>query len=237
MQQPFTGEDLMARPEGALVTELARAWAISGSATVNRLQRGMAAGRIFQGVHIISQSKRYFSTEAARDTWQANGGRLLTTPIQAKAQQMIGDGRAYLTAMELAADFGCKVQLATNALTRMADHGALAKVAVGRRLFFFADGAAAARYPMHLLERHADELIRKAALRKNPPTPAQNQTVVASKKGSAKVEASEVIVPAGVKRTYAPTPLSRFHVPDDFRGAFSLAGIGRDVQTGRAWGA
>ena len=29
----------------------------------------------------------------------------------------------------------------------------------------------------------------------------------------------------------------RFHVPADFRGAFSLAGIGRDVQTGRVWGA
>jgi len=228
------GEALMARPEGALVTELARAWNICGSATVNRLQNGMAAGTIFCGVHVVSQSRRYFSSAAARDAWQATAGRLLTTPIQAKAQQMIADGRAYLTAMELAEAFGGKVQLATNALSRMANHGALHKVSCGRRMFFFINAEAAARYPAHLIERHAAELIKKAAQRKNAPTPAQNQTMV-NKRQSGKV-AGDVIISAGVTRTFATTPLPRFHVPADFKGAFSLAGIGRDVQTGKAWG-
>jgi len=36
-----------------------------------------------------------------------------------------------------------------------------------------------------------------------------------------------------VERIKTPDP--RFHVPADHRGPFSLAGVGRDVQTGRAW--
>lgn len=37
------------------------------------------------------------------------------------------------------------------------------------------------------------------------------------------------------KVTIAPTPAGRYAVPADFRGAFSAAGVGRDVETGRAW--
>ena len=38
------------------------------------------------------------------------------------------------------------------------------------------------------------------------------------------------------KVTILPTPVCRYAVSDDFRGMFSLAGIGRDVQTGNSWG-
>ena len=38
------------------------------------------------------------------------------------------------------------------------------------------------------------------------------------------------------KITILPTPVCRYAVSEDFRGMFSLAGIGRDVQTGNAWG-
>ena len=38
------------------------------------------------------------------------------------------------------------------------------------------------------------------------------------------------------KVTILPRPICRHAVSDDFRGMFSLAGIGRDVQTGNAWG-
>ena len=37
------------------------------------------------------------------------------------------------------------------------------------------------------------------------------------------------------KVTILPTPVCRYAVSEDFRGMFSLAGIGRDVQTGNAW--
>ena len=46
-------------------------------------------------------------------------------------------------------------------------------------------------------------------------------------------------LPADMSRakvTILPTPVCRYAVSEDFRGMFSLAGIGRDVQTGNAWG-
>jgi hypothetical protein len=47
--------------------------------------------------------------------------------------------------------------------------------------------------------------------------------------------AAQPIITSATRVTVAPTPLPRFHVPDDFKGAFSLAGVGRDVQTWRGW--
>ena len=45
-----------------------------------------------------------------------------------------------------------------------------------------------------------------------------------------------VVVPDNVRRTIAPPFVDRRWAPDPgFRGAFVLAGIGRDVQTGEAW--
>lgn len=49
--------------------------------------------------------------------------------------------------------------------------------------------------------------------------------------------AAQPIITGATRVTIAPTPLPRFHVPADHRGAFSLAGVGRDVQTGRGWAA
>ena len=36
-------------------------------------------------------------------------------------------------------------------------------------------------------------------------------------------------------RIVATTPLPRFHVPEDFQGVFSRAGVGRDAETGQPW--
>ncbi len=45
-----------------------------------------------------------------------------------------------------------------------------------------------------------------------------------------------VVVPDNVRRTIAPQFVDRRFAPDPgYRGPFSLAGIGRDVQTGEAW--
>jgi hypothetical protein len=50
--------------------------------------------------------------------------------------------------------------------------------------------------------------------------------------------AGEPIITADTVVTVAPAAVDyRFAVPADYRGPFSLAGIGRDVDTGRAWGA
>lgn len=45
----------------------------------------------------------------------------------------------------------------------------------------------------------------------------------------------EVRTPVDVVRTVAVTPRGRFEPDPGFRGPFSLAGVGRDVQTGRGW--
>ena len=45
-----------------------------------------------------------------------------------------------------------------------------------------------------------------------------------------------VVVPDNVRRTIAPQFVDRRFAPDPgYRGPFSRAGIGRDVQTGEAW--
>jgi len=45
-----------------------------------------------------------------------------------------------------------------------------------------------------------------------------------------------VVVPDNVRRTIAPQFVDRRFAPDpEYRGPFSRAGIGRDVQTGEAW--
>jgi hypothetical protein len=72
------------------------------------------------------------------------------------------------------------------------------------------------------------------------PKPAEHQkppTYTAGASKTAQRISGEPIITEKTRRVEAKTPLSRFHVPDDFRGPFSLAGIGRDVQTGQAWGA
>lgn len=70
------------------------------------------------------------------------------------------------------------------------------------------------------------------------PKPADHQkppTYTAGPSKKAPQFTSAPIITERTRVTVAPTPLPRFHVPDDFRGAFSQAGIGRDVQTGRGW--
>lgn len=79
----------------------------------------------------------------------------------------------------------------------------------------------------------------KAKKPRHVPVPKDHQRPPTYSAGSSKAAArigGEPIITSATRVTLAATPLPRFHVPADFRGDFSLAGIGRDVQTGRAWG-
>ena len=95
----------------------------------------------------------------------------------------------------------------------------------------------------------ATNAAKRAAAHKGPP-PLGKRTKPMGKPGADLVvpggtvspppprmpkPAAQPIITSATRVTVAPTPLPRFHVPDDFRGAFSLAGVGRDVQTGRGW--
>lgn len=70
------------------------------------------------------------------------------------------------------------------------------------------------------------------------PVPTDHQKPPTYSAGSSKVAprtVGDAVITSATRVTVAPTPLPRFHVPAEHRGAFSLAGVGRDVQTGRGW--
>lgn len=79
---------------------------------------------------------------------------------------------------------------------------------------------------------------KKGARVPHIPKPAEHQkppTYTAGPSKKAPQFTSAPIITSKTRVTVAPTPLPRFHVPAEFRGDFSLAGVGRDVQTGRGW--
>lgn len=80
--------------------------------------------------------------------------------------------------------------------------------------------------------------VKMGARTPHIPKPTEHQKPPTYNAGSSKIArptSGEPIITSATRVTVAPTPLPRFHVPDDFRGAFSLAGVGRDVQTWRGW--
>ena len=90
------------------------------------------------------------------------------------------------------------------------------------------------------MSRHACQMDKPKMGAKVPhiPKPTEHQKPPTYNAGSSKIArptSGEPIITSATRVTVAPTPLPRFHVPDDFRGAFSLAGVGRDVQTWRGW--
>lgn len=96
-----------------------------------------------------------------------------------------------------------------------------------------------AKKPKTATEPKAPAVKAKMGAKKpHIPKPADHQkppTYTAGPSKKAQQFISAPIITSATRVTVAPTPLPRFHVPDDFRGAFSLAGVGRDVQTGRGW--
>jgi hypothetical protein len=138
-----------------------------------------------------------------------------------------------ITASDVALAFGMSAQFADDELnalakaSRIQKHGQRAGIrwtAVGVELP--ARLPAAAKNPSPPRRRAtgkagADLVVKGGTV--SPPVPRMPKP------------AAEPIITEKTVRTVAVTPLPRFHVPADFRGAFSLAGVGRDVQTGRGW--
>lgn len=234
----MTADQLLARPQGARVLELAAAWKISGGASTVRLKNRMQAGTVFVGDHAMDQAKHYFSTEAARDAWLLTGARQVSAPIQAEAMRLANDGRAYVTSADLSASFGCKTTLAIGAMKRLAEHGLLIRLHVGHRSFFFLTEAAALAYPVEALERAA-----KAAMleqRRKPLKPGA-EFAVAKARAKGKPEARPVLVGEVIGMDTVPvqraeTPRPRFAPEPGYVGPFSSVGLGRDVRTGEKWG-
>lgn len=96
-----------------------------------------------------------------------------------------------------------------------------------------------AKKPKTATEPKAPAVKAKMGAKKpHIPKPLDHQkppTYTAGPSKKAPRTSGDPIITSKTHVTVAPTPLPRFHVPEDYRGPFSLAGIGRDVQTGRGW--
>ncbi len=141
--------------------------------------------------------------------------------------------------------YRCKVAFGQGFLTFTTSElraAALPGLAVERAAF------EAARHERRLARWRAGHAVqaakRKAAAALLPPKPPKPPKVSAPKPVVARplkveyVKHSPAVIDVDTSRakvTYAPRPLGRWEVPEDFRGAFSMAGVGRDVQTGEAW--
>ena len=66
--------------------------------------------------------------------------------------------------------------------------------------------------------------------------PVMTERYTAGPSKRVKKARGEVIGMETAKRTYHPAPEPRFSPDPGYRGPFELAGIGRDVTTGKAWG-
>lgn len=76
------------------------------------------------------------------------------------------------------------------------------------------------------------------AKKPNIPKPLPHQKPPTYTAGASKTKAPISGEPQGMEsapRIVAKTPLPRWHVPEDFQGVFSRAGVGRDAETGQPW--
>lgn len=77
--------------------------------------------------------------------------------------------------------------------------------------------------------------VKVKAPQRTVPTAKQNISFTAGPSKIVPATSGAPVITSKTRVTIVPTPASRFHVPADHRGPFSLAGIGRDVDTGKAW--
>lgn len=158
------------------------------------------------------------------------------------------------------ADMVQRLQCQSNApiLPTAAERGHIFKgVRQGCRMRWFATAEAAAAWealgpviappkPLKVKPPKAEKVaakpkpaaVKMGARKPHIPKPADHQkppTYTAGPSKTAPRTSGDPIITSKTHVTVAPTPLPRFHVPEDYRGPFSLAGIGRDVQTGRGW--
>lgn len=233
-----SADQILGRKNGALVSELAAAWGIGGRGAANRIEREMAACRMFRGLRMVNNAKRYFSSAALRDAWLETGARELDSPLQAKAMEMVADGREYLTSPELAKAFNATSMNASNALTRLAERGSITRVIVGRRSFYFPSREAADKYPPGKLAQRMEQMVRADAKRKKP-MPEAKPAKPPKKPPTSKLSGESQGLDSA-KRSFTAAPKSPLEVDDSYRGPFSTRGKyipGIDPMTGKPWGA
>ena len=148
---------------------------------------------------------------------------------RAAVERMVRAGHG-ISAADVARAFGVSVARAYDDLRRLAGQKRIAKHGGRGGVLWTAPGVVLGKVPPATPSTNKRRPEPTAAQRKG-----QKLTLDKERCGAGPRTGGDVVVPANVKRTYIPAPLGRFEVPADHRGPFSLAGVGRDVTTGRGW--
>ena len=173
--------------------------------------------------------------------------------VRAPVLALIKHGQAY-TSIGIAACINASRKSVWNSLLRMCKAGQIAMLKFGPDVLYFKSSADAEAFSvfereefcaLRLEQRRAilasmskkgHEARAKLAVKRYAVVPAKEArpapvTITCTRQAWADrpVDMSRAVV------TVAATPKPRFGADEGHRGAFSLAGIGRDVQSGRAW--
>jgi hypothetical protein len=150
-------------------------------------------------------------------------------PTQRDRIVRIVTSRPGIVASDVAIALGLNINATGNELVALAKRGQIVKHGARAGVRWSAPGV-----------ELAPVAVKRKPAKRQPIPGAQmlvkGGTVTPPPPRMPKPAAAPIITSATIV-TVAPTPLPRFYVPADHRGAFSLAGVGRDVQTGQAWGA
>jgi|GEM_PF-2602666 len=174
--------------------------------------------------------------------------------------QALADGQPWRTAqlVEVIAAAGGRPTAAKNAVRRMHDDGQVGAIRMGWDWFFFRDQQTADAYPIETMRRLAAEMAEtreRKAKDAGTKTRFQSGNRARTVKRSAEVEAPIVVKSsparvdpsaeadysrAKVTRCAAPRYDARYQVDPramPYGAGFSAVGLGRDVTTGKGWGA
>lgn len=249
---------LLARPHGVSVAEGAAAIDVGMRSMAKRLHRLVLAGKAWAALEPQSKMLRWFDTEAGRDSWKAVNPRPLSKKAirTAAAAKKIAAGRTTDKLMAIVVERGAHGTLPndlTEGIGRRAGSCSswiTTHIRIGRVKAAMYRGiriltpagveltqhgllSAQARIEKILSDRGREngQNRRKCAIPGEMPA----GVTIKPRESWADREAENMET---APRTVCPAPKydSRYQVDAaEFRGAFGLVGIGRDVNTGAAW--
>ena len=130
--------ELIARPEGALYEEIAKALEITQGGANYRINRLIELGQAWSAPETRSSKKRAFSTREAMEAWKS----AQPTPYTTIVQDMLAEKQP-ITAAEFAKRVGISTQNASGYLGPMSRRGEIFGVSVGHTMFWYRSEAAA----------------------------------------------------------------------------------------------
>lgn len=124
--------ELIARPEGAMYEEIAKALDITQGGANYRINRLIELGQAWSAQETRSAKKRAFSTREAMEAWKTKQPE----PYSKIVQDMLAE-RQPITAAEFGKVIGVSTQNASSYLAPMSRRGEIFGVSVGHTMFWY----------------------------------------------------------------------------------------------------